>query len=242
MRQVLIAGADLGTAALQVDLAVLAVVAVFFATIASLDDPPRGRMSAARPAGGRPARDGGRGRATRATGSSPPPRARSASSASRRRRSAAWRRGRASTPPWSTTTSAPSSGSSWRRWRFPIDFGGAHPARPRRPPGGAGQAHRAARPGALGLAGDASPHARDRPFGRDGPGRCRHVPPASSPRARFWLWRRPPTARMPTCERRSWGPSWWAWPWPAIRQGRADRVGRPRAARARDRRDPAAAT
>jgi ABC-2 type transport system permease protein len=36
MRQVLIAGADLGTAALQVDLAVLTVVAVFFATIASL--------------------------------------------------------------------------------------------------------------------------------------------------------------------------------------------------------------
>jgi ABC-2 type transport system permease protein len=36
MRQVLIAGADLGTTALQVDLAVLTVVAVFFATIASL--------------------------------------------------------------------------------------------------------------------------------------------------------------------------------------------------------------
>ena len=36
MRQVLIAGADLGTAALQVDLAVLAGVAVFFAAIASL--------------------------------------------------------------------------------------------------------------------------------------------------------------------------------------------------------------
>ncbi len=36
MRQILIAGADLGTAALQTDLAVLTVVAVFFATIASL--------------------------------------------------------------------------------------------------------------------------------------------------------------------------------------------------------------
>ena len=36
MRQVLIAGADLGTAALQADLAVLTAVAVFFATIASL--------------------------------------------------------------------------------------------------------------------------------------------------------------------------------------------------------------
>jgi ABC-2 type transport system permease protein len=36
MRQVLIAGADLGAAALQADLAVLTVVAVFFATIASL--------------------------------------------------------------------------------------------------------------------------------------------------------------------------------------------------------------
>ena len=36
MRQILIAGADLGTAALQTDLAVLTAVAVFFATIASL--------------------------------------------------------------------------------------------------------------------------------------------------------------------------------------------------------------
>ncbi len=36
MRQVLVAGADLGTAALQTDLAVLAAIAVFFATIASL--------------------------------------------------------------------------------------------------------------------------------------------------------------------------------------------------------------
>jgi ABC-2 type transport system permease protein len=36
MRQILIAGADLGSTALQVDLAVLTVVAVFFATIASL--------------------------------------------------------------------------------------------------------------------------------------------------------------------------------------------------------------
>lgn len=36
LRQVFIAGADLGTAALQLDLAVLAAVAVFFATIASL--------------------------------------------------------------------------------------------------------------------------------------------------------------------------------------------------------------
>ncbi len=36
LRQVFVAGADLGTAALQLDLAVLALVAVFFATIASL--------------------------------------------------------------------------------------------------------------------------------------------------------------------------------------------------------------
>jgi hypothetical protein len=36
MRQVLIAGADLGAAALQTDLVVLTVVAVFFATVASL--------------------------------------------------------------------------------------------------------------------------------------------------------------------------------------------------------------
>jgi ABC-2 type transport system permease protein len=36
LRQVFIAGADLGTAALRIDLLVLAVVAVFFASIASL--------------------------------------------------------------------------------------------------------------------------------------------------------------------------------------------------------------
>ena len=244
MRQVLIAGADLGTAGAAARPGRPGGRRGLLRGDRVPHDPPRGRVTRGRRACGRRAARPHRA----AAGVERHARAGSWSAARfsfgelglrgrdhPRRGGAGGRRPRPG-PPLLRDQAAPLPGGDGDPGRLL----GGDPTGPRRPPGRAGRAHCAVLSGAVGLAGDAPAHARDRPLGRDGPGGGRHAPPGprggsipgpgagdGSPR------------RGPACDARG-HPAGWPRDGPLHREGRSDRVSRPRGPGARDRAHAAA--